>query len=102
MIDGELLQWVKGLIRDNRLHEFYTSPAWRRLQADVLREEHYECSRCKAKGLAVPARTVHHVKYLRKYPELALDRDNLEALCGRCHYEEHHQKKPGFMNEERW
>ena len=48
------------------------------------------------------ATTVHHKKYLRLHPELALDPDNLEPICERCHYDEHHRKKPGFTNEERW
>lgn len=54
------------------------------------------------KGLVVKATTVHHRKYLRQYPELALDPDNLEPICERCHYDEHHRKKPGFTNQERW
>lgn len=99
---NETLAWIKKLIQDNRIHDFYTSPIWRKTQARVLKENHYECSRCKAKGLVVAARTVHHKKYLKRFPELALDDDNLEPICERCHYEEHHKKKPGFVNEERW
>lgn len=50
----------------------------------------------------MPASTVHHRKYLRMHPELALDEDNLEPICEKCHYEEHHKKPQGFVNEERW
>lgn len=98
----ETLEWIRNLIRENKMHEFYTSPAWRKKQAQVLKENHWECERCKKKGLVVRANTVHHRKYLRRFPELAFDDDNLEPLCERCHYEEHHKKKPGFVNEERW
>lgn len=98
----EMLEWIRRLIREDNLHEFYTSPVWRRTQAEVLKKNHYECSRCRKKGMVVRARTVHHIKYLRKYPELALDEDNLEPICERCHYDEHHRKKHGYMNEERW
>ena len=98
----ELLLWIKQLIRDNDLHKFYTSPIWRKTQASILKENHNECCRCKAKGLVIQARTVHHKKYLRTHPELALDRDNLEPVCERCHYDEHHRKKTSFANEERW
>lgn len=94
--------WIRRLIREDNLHEFYTSPVWRRTQAQVLKENHWECRRCKKKGLVSRARTVHHIKYLKKYPALALDRDNLEPVCDKCHYDEHHRKKPGFINEERW
>ena len=31
----EMLNWIRGLIRDNKVHEFYTSPVWRRLQAQM-------------------------------------------------------------------
>ena len=98
----EMLNWIRGLIRDNKVHEFYASPVWRRLQVQILKENHYECERCKRKGLVVKATTVHHKKYLRIHPELALDQDNLEPICEHCHYDEHHRKKPGFTNEERW
>lgn len=101
-MDDTTLEWIRQLIRDNNLHEFYTSPVWRRTQKRILKEKHWECSRCKAKGFVVRADTVHHKKYLRKHPELALDDDNLEPLCRNCHHEEHHKKKHGFVNEERW
>lgn len=97
-----LLSWIQQLIRDNNVHEFYTSSIWRKTQARILQKQHYECQRCKSKGLVTKARTVHHKQHLRAHPELALDDNNLEAICERCHYDEHHRKKPGFMNEERW
>lgn len=101
-MDDATLEWLKGLIRDDNLHAFYTSPLWRKKQAQILKENHYECMRCKKKGMVARARTVHHKKYLRQCPELALDDQNLEPVCGQCHYDEHHRRKPGFMNAERW
>lgn len=101
-MSDDLLQWIQKLIIDNNLHEFYTSSIWRNTQARILKENHYECQRCKNRGLVIKARTVHHKKYLRDYPELALDDNNLEAICENCHYDEHHRKKLGFTNEERW
>lgn len=102
----ELLAWIRGLIREDNVHAFYASPVWRRMAAKVLKDNHYECSRCKAKGLVVRARTVHHKQYLRNHPELALNTDNLEPICDECHYNEHHRgrgkRNGGFVNEERW
>ncbi|MEK4273119.1 HNH endonuclease signature motif containing protein [Paenibacillus sp. FSL R7-0026] len=43
------------------------------------------------------ANTVHHIKPLEDYPELALDEDNLESICPTCHNKEHPvrgKKKP--------
>lgn len=97
-----VLEWIKQLIRDNNMHDFYTSPLWRRKQQQVLKQQNYECQRCKKKGLVTKAVTVHHKEYLRRYPELALEDENLEAVCDKCHYDEHHRRKQRFINEERW
>lgn len=94
--------WVRTLIRNNQVHDFYNSPIWKRKKADILKAQHYECQRCKGKGRYKKARTVHHKKYLRMRSDLALDDENLEAICDECHYDEHHRRRPGFINEERW
>lgn len=96
-------EWIIECIRNDDMHTFYTSPEWRRLQAQVLKRDHYECQRCKKKGFVSRARTVHHKEYVRKRPDLALDPANLEAICESCHWEEHHKReKKSFLNEERW
>lgn len=94
--------WIRRLIEDNQVHDFYNSPMWKRKKKEILKAQHHECQRCKAKGQYKRARTVHHRKYLRIRPDLALADDNLEAICDECHYNEHHRRKPGFMNIERW
>lgn len=95
-------EWIRNIIKENRVHDFYNSPVWKRKKREILKAQHYECQRCKKKGKYMRARTVHHKEYLRKRPDLALDNDNLEAICDGCHYDEHHRMKPGFINEERW
>lgn len=51
------------------------------------------CERCKAKGLIVPAEIVHHKIHLTAInindPSITTNFDNLEALCRKCHGEEH-------------
>lgn len=60
------------------------------------------CERCKAKGIITPAYAVHHKIYLDGInvndPSISLNFDNLEALCFRCHNEEHF----GDKTERRW
>lgn len=76
---------------------------WRSLRAEVLVEQHNECQLCKANGLVEVAVTVHHMKYVRHHPELALTKDNLMCVCKECHYQIHHHlivKKQ--LNIERW
>lgn len=94
--------WIKQLIAGNQVHVFYNSPVWKKKKRQILKDQHHECQRCKKKGIYKKARTVHHKQYLRKRPDLALCDYNLEAICDECHYDEHHRKKPGFINEERW
>lgn len=99
MEEGKL-QWLRSLIRKNNLHDFYSSLEWQVLAARARGREHNECQRCRAKGYYSPCDVVHHIKYVKRYPELALSIDNLECLCRACHEEEHTKKS--FINEERW
>ena len=110
-------RWVRQLIGEDRLHEFYTSSAWLNLRDEVLAEYKNECQNCKRKGKYVKAVIVHHVKHLRDFPELALSKTyigrdgkeqmQLKPVCRECHeYVEHperlrwNKKKP--LTEERW
>jgi len=113
----EVARWVKQLIDEDRLHEFYTSSPWLNLRDEVLEDYHYECQECKRRGRYRRATIVHHVKRVREFPELALsktyiDEDGkeqvqLKPVCKSCHeYVEHperlrwNKKKP--LTEERW
>ena len=113
----EVGRWVRQLIDEDRLHEFYVSAAWLNLRDKVLAEYKHECQNCKRKGKYVKAVIVHHVKHLRDFPELALsktyigrdgkERMQLKPVCRECHeYVEHperlrwNKKKP--LTEERW
>lgn len=85
-----LVIWISQLLKENRLHDFYICKPWRHLRAEVLKEQHFECQHCKAKGQYSPATSVHHKKKLKYYPALALTKSNLEALCEDCHYKADH------------
>lgn len=110
----ELATWIRGLIQENKLYQFYKSKEWIELREKILRQNHYECEWCREKGKIRKAEEVHHVQYVRKHPESALDeyytfngvqRKNLLALCHDCHDKAHgrmgHQERKQF-NEERW
>ena len=94
------LDWLRELIRQGNTAPFYNTREWHELRERKRRAEHFECERCRSKGIHSQAYTVHHRKYLRKFPELAMSYDNLELLCEQCHYEEHHKSEQ--LNEERW
>lgn len=106
---------IKELIKENKLYKFYKSKEWQQLKEQVLKENHYECAWCKEKGKIAKAETVHHVQYVKKHPDLAMQKyfsyggkqyKNLVPLCHDCHDKAHGRikykirKKP--LTEERW
>lgn len=109
----EQIAYVQKCIDDNYLIRFYTWSLWLSLRAEILKADKYECQVCKRKGKYTKATHVHHVKHVRKHPELALvkllpdGRRQLISLCKACHELEHPErmwkkeyKKP--VTEERW
>lgn len=111
-----LKEWINELSANNQMYKFYKSREWRQLKNEILKEQHNECQICKAQGKYTPADTVHHIQYVKKYPELALSRtyeykgqtfQNLIAICKSCHNRVHQEKgfnrsNSRFTNEERW
>lgn len=101
--------------------KFYDSKPWRRLSAYVKQRDNYECQECKRNGYVTIdtneysesakrkkiALVVDHIKDLEHHPELALDEDNLETLCVKCHNKKHGRtfefqpRKPKW-DDERW
>ena len=94
------IEWLIELIRSGNTAPFYNTREWYELRELKKKNEHYECERCRARGIHSKGDTVHHIHKQRVHPELALDYGNLELLCRDCHYEEHHKKEQ--LNEERW
>lgn len=67
---------------------FYNSKEWAQVREAVMMRDKYLCQHC-----GKPATEVHHIIHLS--PEnigdmsIALNMDNLVALCRDCHFEEH-------------
>ena len=85
---------------------FYKSTVWLRKRKQILKRDNYECQQCKLKGMYSKAETVHHIKHLKDYPELAIEDNNLISLCNVCHNIVHPEKlkiiKKEIVSEERW
>lgn len=108
--------YIRQLIRENRIIEFYKSEDWLELRSDVLEEFHNECQECLKCGKVTRAECVHHVNHVKDKPALALSRKytdkhgnekyNLVPLCNACHNMQHPEKggakKDKFLNQERW
>ena len=77
---------------------FYKSQQWESCRASYMKKVGGICERCKARGLYVPAKIVHHKTHLtvenQNDPNISLSFDNLEALCMDCHNKEHFGMEP--------
>ena len=73
--------------------QFYSSKAWQDCRNEYIKRKHYLCENCLRQGIYKPAEIVHHKIELTpiniEHPEIALNFDNLEALCRSCHIAEH-------------
>ena len=82
---------------------FYNSKRWR-AERELYRKAHPFCERCLKLGIYKPTDIVHHMEYLdndkAKDASIALNSDNLEALCFDCHNKEHWQGKA--RSNKRW
>lgn len=71
--------------------KFYESKQWRRISAAYMSSKSYICEEC-----GKPATICHHKIWLDgsnvKDPEIALNFDNLEALCLDCHNRIHYSQ----------
>jgi 5-methylcytosine-specific restriction endonuclease McrA len=118
-LDRSLASWIRELEKEDKLYKFYKTQDWQMLRNEVLEEAHYECEKCRERGLYSRAKLVHHKNEVRDRPDLALSKyytdeegttkKNLLALCQNCHEEEHERayigqtnSPKGFTNEERW
>lgn len=107
---------IRALIAAGKVEEFYNDRTWRNLSKDIIKENRSECMMCKAQKVLTPATTVHHVKHLKEFPELAYSRTyiaedgteqpQLVPLCHECHEKAHkrgiYAEKKGYMNDEKW
>ena len=72
----------------------YNTKAWQRMRASILARDNHICQYCLEDGTLTPATTVHHIKFLDKYPELGMETDNLISVCTDCHARIHRRRKP--------
>lgn len=67
--------------------DFLMSYEWRRLRMVVLKKRGRRCECCGAIPTdGVTVLNVDHIKPRKLFPNLALDEDNLQVLCGACNH----------------
>lgn len=85
---------------------FYKQITWMDC-AKAYRRDHPLCERCLAMHRITPAEEVHHKIKLTpgniNKPDIVLNWNNLEALCKKCHQEEHNRERTeSRRNHRRW
>lgn len=116
MISDARLFQLRAMLADGTSNRFYSWTEWEHVRREVLTLDHNECQMCRRRHRVGPADLVHHVKYLKDRPDLALsifDPDTgqrqLLSVCRACHEELHPERmrQNGFvlvppLTEERW
>ena len=63
---------------------FYNSAEWRLIREQVIQDKGCICQECGRRILNDYDLTVDHIKPRSKFPELALEKSNLQILCRNC------------------
>ena len=109
---------MKEYKTESEKRKFYRSKDWTVLRQQALARDNHECQQCKREGkvhvdsVKVTGErksiqlNVHHKKEIEYHPELALELDNLETVCLRCHNRIHDKlflvSKANEWDDERW
>lgn len=81
---------IAGIAHHPSSKEFYASRAWINIRYEVLRERGARCECCGATAKDGVSIHVDHIKPRVAYPELALDKNNLQVLCEPCNIGKRH------------
>ena len=89
-----------------RREAFYKDVTWKDC-SEAYREAHPLCERCLAKHEIKPSAETHHKIKLTPNniddPSIVLNWDNLEALCVKCHKDEHNKERAEKkLKKRRW
>ena len=73
---------AKELLEEHSID--YYNPEYRRLRHEVMLEQGESCQKCGAKASPSVHMQVDHIKPVSKYPDLFLEKDNMQVLCAPC------------------
>jgi 5-methylcytosine-specific restriction endonuclease McrA len=69
---------------EKQIADFYTSWEWKRLRYDFIKDRDRRCGCCGTTPTDGVRIVVDHIKPIRKFWHLRLDRANLQILCDDC------------------
>jgi 5-methylcytosine-specific restriction endonuclease McrA len=67
-------------------NDFLQTYEWRRVRMEALKKYGPVCQCCGASPSTGAVMNVDHIKPRKLFPQLALDVDNLQILCGECNH----------------
>lgn len=84
--------------------DFYTSWEWKRVRYEALRIHGQRCQCCgwQPGDTSGGRLVVDHIKPRRKFPELALDVENLQVLCNDCNMGKSNVYEDDFRGIDHW
>jgi 5-methylcytosine-specific restriction endonuclease McrA len=92
--------WLKTILRERQSSKILDGKTrnclnWKKWHESVLIRDGYKCKEC----LSNQNLHVHHIKFVRDFPELVLDVDNGIVLCKSCHHRLHGKIKCYLKNK---
>lgn len=82
-------RYVRDKANEDAIRLFYTSTAWKKKRAEIVRRDNDECQICKALYKFVSSDDIHHIVPMTKDFSKRLDNDNLISLCKYHHQQVH-------------
>lgn len=67
--------------------KFMVNKSWKQLRVEAIEKYGNKCCKCGRVGSKRYPINIDHIKPRKYYPELAMDINNLQPLCGRCNRE---------------
>lgn len=74
----------KRVVRVSKISPFFASKEWKALRYEAIKKHGARCQCCGAGPADGATINVDHIKPRYKFPELALDIENLQVLCSWC------------------
>jgi transcription elongation factor Elf1 len=84
--------------RIEEAEQFYSSPEWNMVRRQVIKQKGRVCAECGHKIRQNVDITVDHIKPRSKYPDLALNIDNLRVLCRSCNSQKGDRELDNLLN----
>lgn len=96
-----LLNVVSSVYAASSIEKFdYQADEFRMLRHMVFLRDGEICAKCKTKPTKNNWLEIDHIKPVSKYPELALDIDNLQVLCKDCNREKSNTDETDYRRKE--